>query len=108
MKYTKIKANLQNISIGTYPVYSDKIYNGKEPMKVVGIRQSEIELEGDYSGGIHNVVQKGWEQMNDCFLIQGVCEEQLKPNGCQIHNVNCCGGGKIQTSHINKYWDNLL
>lgn len=32
-------------------VFHDKIYEGKEPMKVVGIRETELELEGDYSGG---------------------------------------------------------
>jgi len=31
-------------------VYHETIYNGKEPLKVVGIRKSEVELYGDYSG----------------------------------------------------------
>lgn len=108
MRYKKVKTNLQNISIGTYPVYSDKIHKGKEPMKVVGIRENEIELQGDYSGGTHLVDQKGWKKMSECFLVQSVCEEQLKPTGCQVHNVNCCGGGSVKTSHINKYWEDLI
>lgn len=47
-------------------VYHEKIYCGKEPMKVVGIREKEVELEGDYSGGTHNVCQKDW------LAIEGV------------------------------------
>ena len=29
-------------------------------MKIVGIRENEVELEGDYSGGTHNVCQTDW------------------------------------------------
>jgi hypothetical protein len=41
-------------------VYHKDVYWGREPMKIVGIREHEIELEGDWSGGTHNVCQKGW------------------------------------------------
>ena len=41
-------------------VYHKDIYSGRESMKIVGIRENEVELEGDYSGGIHNVCQKDW------------------------------------------------
>ena len=35
--------------------YHTKVYEGKEPLKVVGIRKSEVELQGDYSGvGLDN------------------------------------------------------
>lgn len=42
--------------IVTHPL----IYNNNEEMKVVGIRKDEIELEGDWSGGTHNVCEKDW------------------------------------------------
>lgn len=42
-------------------VYHTDVYNGRELMKIVGIRENEVELEGDYSGGTHNVCQRGWE-----------------------------------------------
>lgn len=29
-------------------------------MEVVGIRHNEVELQGDFSGGTHNVCQKDW------------------------------------------------
>lgn len=41
-------------------VTHEKLYDHKETMKVVGIRENELELEGDYSGGTHNVCQKDW------------------------------------------------
>jgi hypothetical protein len=36
-----------------YPVYVKELYEGREPFKMVGIRQNQVELEGDYSGA-HN------------------------------------------------------
>ena len=41
-------------------VYHRDVYNHKEPLKIVGIREHKLELEGDYSGGTHNVCQKYW------------------------------------------------
>ncbi len=41
-------------------VYHRKVYNHCEPLKIVGIRETELELEGDFSGGTHNVCQKDW------------------------------------------------
>jgi hypothetical protein len=49
-------------------VYHKDIYWGKEQMKVVGIREKEVELEGDYSGGTHNVCQKDWEPLEGVLL----------------------------------------
>ena len=41
-------------------VFHESIYDGKECMKVVGVRHEQVELEGDYSGGTNNVIQKDW------------------------------------------------
>lgn len=49
-------------------VYHEKLYWGKEPMKVVGIREKEVELEGDYSGGTHAVCQKDWLPIEGILL----------------------------------------
>lgn len=40
----------------------DKVYHKSDsaPFKVVGIRNTTVEIQGDWSGGIHNVNQKGW------------------------------------------------
>ena len=37
-------------------------------MKVVGIREKEVELEGDYSGGTHAVCQKDWLPLEGVLL----------------------------------------
>src|SRR5690606_3250512 len=70
-------------------VYHDDIYNGKELMEVVGVRANEVELEGDYSRGTHNVTQKDWIKIDGLFRLRKVCDEKDKPNGCQLHNLYC-------------------
>ena len=86
-----------------YPVYVTNIYNGHEPFKIVGIREGEIEIDGDFSGGTHNISQKDWVKDEDVFVVKNICKEQLKATGCQIHNVNCCGGGSVIDKHT-KHW----
>lgn len=70
-------------------VFHDEIYNGHELMKIVGIRKTEIELEGDYSGGTNNVTQKDWVPIKGAFRMRKICEEHKKPKGCQLHNLHC-------------------
>jgi hypothetical protein len=41
-------------------VYHRSVYEHKEPLKVVGITEDKLLLEGDYSGGTHNVCQRDW------------------------------------------------
>lgn len=41
-------------------VYHRDIYSHGEQMKIVGIRENEVELEGDYSGGTHGTIGKQW------------------------------------------------
>lgn len=106
MKYKKISVK-QCKALNMYPVYIEDVYEGHEPFKIVGIREHEVELEGDFSGGTHNVRQKDWFSVDRVFAITNICEEELKPNGCQVHNVNCCGGGGLIDKHVN-YWDNLI
>jgi hypothetical protein len=53
-------------------VYHKDLYWGREQMKIVGLRKNEVELEGDYSGGTHNVIQKDW------LPIEGVLLQKSK------------------------------
>lgn len=48
-----------NLELGQ-KVYHTDMYNGKEEFTIIGIREHEVELQGDFSGGTHNVVQSGW------------------------------------------------
>jgi len=56
-------SNKTELKIGQI-VYHRNIYDHKEPLKIVGLRENEVELEGDYSGGTYNVVQKQWLPIN--------------------------------------------
>lgn len=49
----------EEVKIGD-KVFHSKIYDGRELMEVVGIRKDSVELQGDYSGGTHNVCQVSW------------------------------------------------
>jgi hypothetical protein len=62
VKQTINKTNPNGVALGM-DVYHMDVYHGRERMKVVGIREKEVELEGDYSGGTHNVTQRFWEKI---------------------------------------------
>lgn len=97
----------QHKFLGMYPVYVDGLYYGREPFTIVGIRKDQVELEGDFSGGTHNVKQASWFKDSDVFVVRALCDEEIKTNGCQLPNIHCCGGGKVIKKHTN-YWDSLI
>lgn len=48
-------------------VYHTEVYYGDEPLKVVGIRKSEVELQGDYYGvGLDN--SSCWMPLNGVLI----------------------------------------
>lgn len=49
-------------------VYHEDVYNGHEPMKIIGLRETLVELEGDYSGGVMNITQSNWESRSGVLL----------------------------------------
>lgn len=106
-KYRKLPAKAYKV-LNMYPVYVEDVYWGHEPFKVVGIRENQIELEGDFSGGTHGVTQRDWFDDSRCFVVTTVCEETLKPKGCQNHNIHCCGGGDVVRNHVPNYWESLV
>lgn len=107
MKYKKIPIK-QYKSLNMYPVYAEDVCNGQEPLKVVGITENQVLLQGHLSVKNNNYSQKDWFDEDKVFVVSTVCEEQLKPNGCQVHNIHCCGGGSVVDSHIDYYWEKLL
>lgn len=102
MEYKKLPIKGYKV-LNMYPVYITDVYNGREPFKVVGIREDEVELEGDFSGGTHSVCQKDWFKDDKVFVVKEICPEISKPNGCHVHNVYCCGGGSVIAKHV-EYW----
>jgi hypothetical protein len=78
-----------NIYIGK-KVYHNEIYNGKELMEIVGIRKDTVELEGDYSGGTHNVCQKDWMPVEGLIDANWKrCENKDESGNCPLHNIYC-------------------
>jgi len=70
-------------------VFHDSIYSGREMMKVVGIRQHEIELEGDYSGGTNPCVGMEWHSLSGAFVLVKIREQHRDGKTCQLHNLHC-------------------
>ena len=106
MKYKKEGIKNHKV-LGMYPVYVNSVYGGREPLKIVGIREDQIELQGDYSGiGADNSAQ--WFRDQEAFVLREVCEESLKTNGCQVPNVHCCGGGSVVRKHSGANLDSVI
>ncbi len=82
------KESVQKPELGM-SVFHEEIYDGKECMTIVGIRKDTVELEGDYSGGTHNVTQKEWYPIKGLFRLRKVCEQVVKYGTCQLHNIYC-------------------
>ena len=45
MKYKKEGIKNHKV-LGMYPVYVNSVYGGREPLKIVGIREDQVELQG--------------------------------------------------------------
>ena len=50
---------MQKFELGQ-TIYHRSVYEHKEPLKIVGILEDKLFLEGDFSGGTHNVIQRDW------------------------------------------------
>lgn len=83
------KLYLTTPKIGMDNVFHESIYHGREPFKVVGIRETEIELQGDFSGGTHAVTQKDWFPIKGAFRVVKVCDQIEKFGTCTLHNLFC-------------------
>jgi len=70
-------------------VFHEKIYDGNECMTIIGIRETEVELEGDYSGGTHPATQKDWLPIEGLFRLRKVCNQIVQHGSCPLHNIHC-------------------
>ena len=64
-----------DIKLGERYTHQD-IYSGREIFKVVGIREHDVELEGDYSGGTHSVCQRSWMPIKGLNVLPTPSPEQ--------------------------------
>jgi hypothetical protein len=65
----EISLTIDNLRINQM-VYHKDVYDGHEQMKIVGLRETEVELEGDWSGGTHNVCQRDWMPLEGVLLTK--------------------------------------
>lgn len=70
-------------------VFHEDVYGGKEPLEIVGIREHELELKGDYSGGTRLIRQKDWLPIKGTFRLRKVCADGDRDGGCPLPNVHC-------------------
>jgi len=77
-------------------VYHKDVYDYKEPLKIVGIRKDELELEGDYSGGTNQTVGQSW------LPIEGVSEVYEYGRKVDMRN----DAQKVGVKHVSSYKNN--
>lgn len=51
-------------------VYHKDVYDYKEPLVIKGVTEDKLLLEGDYSGGTHNVSQQDWLSVEGTSYIR--------------------------------------
>lgn len=77
-----------NLQLGQ-KVYHRDLYYGRELFEIVGIRKTEVELEGDWSGGTHPVWQKDWMPIEGVILpAKKICPQKID-GSCPLHNLFC-------------------
>jgi hypothetical protein len=59
----------ENVRLGQ-TVYHKDVYRYREPLKVIGITEDKLLLEGDYSGGTNNVTQSTWLLIDGASYIK--------------------------------------
>lgn len=69
-------------------VFHQEIYHGNERMEIVGLRKTEVELLGDFSGGA-DIICKDWFPIDGLFRLKKICVNRAQPGGCQLRNVYC-------------------
>lgn len=75
-------------------VYHRSVYEHKEPLKVVGILEDKLLLEGDYSGGTHNLIQRDWLPIKGASRIYNhAFKERVRKDAVNIETlaIPCAG-----------------
>lgn len=77
-------------------VYHRRVYEHQEPLKVVGITEDKLLLEGDYSGGTHNVIQRDWLPIKGTSRVRNhAFKEKARNNAIAIEALAApCGDSK--------------
>lgn len=91
---------MNNFKLGQ-TVYHRSVYSHKEPLKVVGIKLDKLELEGDYSGGTHNVVQKQWMPLKGVSRIYNhAYKEECRKEAIAVETLAIPAAGSKDTAYL--------
>jgi len=90
-----MKQQNQSFKIGD-TVYHRSVYQHKEPLKIVGITEDKLWLEGDYSGGTNNVCQRDWLPIKGTSRIYNhAFKEKVRKDAIIIETLATpCAGSK--------------
>lgn len=96
LKFDEVKLN----SI----VYHVDVYNYKEPLRVVGIREDQLELEGNYSEGVNNIRKKQWLPISGVSTIENYAYLQEARNAADsaFNNISSIIGESNKPIRDNK------
>ena len=82
-----------NIQLGDI-VYHRSVYNHKEALKVVGIKEDQLLLEGDYSGGTNPTIESCWLPLKGTSRIYNHGYKELmrkNASNIQLLAIPCAG-----------------
>lgn len=87
-----------NFKVGDI-VYHREVYEHKESLKVVGILEDKLLLEGDYSGGTHSVRQRSWLPIKGVSRIHNhAFKEKARRDARAIETLSIpCAGSQDNT-----------
>lgn len=77
-------------------VYHRSVYQHREPLKVLGITEDSLLLEGDFSGGTHNVLQRDWLPIKGTSRVYNhAYKEKVRKDAITIETLAIpCAGSK--------------
>lgn len=92
---------INNVQLGQI-VYHKEVYNYREPLKVKGITEDKLLLEGDFSGGMYKTVQSCW--MDKRFASTEIAmSDRIEQLGMiKAYNADCL---QIMQQYPDKYFD---
>lgn len=88
-----MEANVNQLRLGQ-TVYHRLVYQHKEPLKVLGFTENMIFVEGDFSGGTNNVVQRDWLPLKGTsYVYNHAFKEKVRKDAVAIETlaIPCAG-----------------
>ncbi len=80
-------------------IYHRSVYEHKEPLKVVGVTEDMLWVEGDFSGGTHNIKQRSWVPIKGTSRIRNhTLKEKARKDAITVQTLAIpCEGSQDPT-----------